>query len=313
NKLINKEMRQAISYAINYTYVIEELKDGNAARMVSPIPEGIAYHKADTVPADYDVTEARAILIAAGLAQGLTAGSTDQEWIDLAASGTPVAAYGYQYNLGNVFREDLGILVKANLEAIGIAVTMDGMEWSAYLTLLLGEFDGLELYMIGWGPDYNDPSNFINPLFSNTSMSNGAQVNDDWLQNAMMEALITPNLTERRDLYYDIQTYIVEDLMPWVFLYVSLSRNVLSTSIENWYRNPMGQLDFFDITFNGVDRVYETGFDNQTNCGYEIVAVVVDPTDTDDTDDGPVIPGYSLVALIGIAAISVFTLIKRRK
>ena len=315
NKLISLEERQAISYSIDYDYIIEELRDGNAARMISPVPEGIAYHNPNVSAADYDVDRARGILIDAGLSKGLTADSTDQEWLDL-ADLDPIASYNYTYNYGNVFREDLGILVKANCKAIGIKIALTGMEWSAYLDRLLGDFDKLALYMIGWGPDYNDPSNFINPLFSNTSHSNGAQVNDPWLQNAMMEALEDTNPVTRKDKYFAIQEYIVEDLMPWVFLYVGIGRNALGVNIDNWNRNPMGQLDFFSASFMGDDTVITTGF-LEPSCGFEApweyYTAPVEPTETPTETEEPGIPGYSLLALIGVAAITVFSVIKRRK
>jgi peptide/nickel transport system substrate-binding protein len=289
NKIINKNLRQAISYAIDYDYMIDELRDGNAARMISPVPEGIAYHNPDVMPATYNVTYARSILIDAGYTQGLTEDSTDQEWLDM-TDDDPIATFNYQYNFGNVFREDLGILVKANCKAIGVKVYMEGLEWSAYLNRLLGDFDGLELYMIGWGPDYNDPSNFINPLFSNTSLSNGAQVNDEWLQNAMMDALMDTDPVTRKDKYYEIQEYIVEDLMPWVFLYVPLSKNVLANTIHGWNRNPMGQLDFFNAGFLGVNTTVD---DPQLliNCGFEapwdyyVAPEVTDPTEKHGKDN----------------------------
>jgi len=76
----------------------------------------------------------------------------------------------------------------------------------------------------------------------------------------------------------------------------------------------MGQLDFFAATFNNVTTTYGEGFDpaDAENCGYEIVAPTAITTD-DTTDDTTGIPGYSFLALIGVAAITIFTVIKRRK
>jgi len=294
NKRINQPMRQAISYAIDYDYIIEEIALGNAERMTSPVPEGILYHNPDCEPATYNVTKARQILIDNDLAPvGAADHLNDSEyWRDLAAT-QPVGIYNYTWNTGNEVRADLGVVVMNNLRDIGIYVALTGMTWGEYLDRLLGDFDKLELYMIGWAPDYNDPSNYINPLFSNTSLSNGAQVNDPELQDMMMEGLMETNATARRQLYYDMQEYIVEDLMPWIFLYVPLSRSVWSVTFGGVQRNPMGKLWFASMYWTGVAGPGGSG--------------------GGDDSTGGGIPGYSFIGLLGAAAIALGVIYKKRK
>jgi hypothetical protein len=75
----------------------------------------------------------------------------------------------------------------------------------------------------------------------------------------------------------------------------------------------MGQLDFFSASFLGDDTVIATGY-VEADCGYAAPWEYYVPTYTPPVDDdGPVIPGYSLLALMGVAAITVFSVIKRRK
>jgi len=311
NRIINKTFRKAISYAIAYDYIIESIYHGKAARMISPIPEGISYHNPTVQPATYDVEKARGVLIDAGLSKGLNADSTEQEWLDL-ATFDPIASYNYTYNYGNAIREDLGILLKANCKAIGIKISLTGMTWETYLDRLLGDFHQLELYFIGWGADYNDPANYINPLFSIHSISNGAQVNDSWLQSAMMDALMETDLVSRKAQYFEIQEYIVEDLMPWAFLVVPIIPFVHAKTTSNWSRNPMGYLEFFSISFLGEDAVIND-LQMEINCGFEAPWEYFTMSETGDPNNGWQIPGYNLVALIGVAAITIISVIKRRK
>lgn len=327
NKLIGRDLRQAISYAIDYDYVIEEITDGNATRAISPVPEGIAYHNPNVLPATYNVTKARQILIDAGLSKGLTAISPDQDWLSLATSD-PIASYNFTYHFRGIIgpSQVLGNIVSTNCQAIGINVTLTGVVLSAFLESLSHDFDNLNLYMLGWAPDYNDPSNLINPLFSNTSAWNSDQVNDPWLQDAMMTALEDTNQITRKETYYAIQEYIVEDLMPIVFLYVPIVQNVLRDSITNWKTNPMRQLDFFSITFHGEEAILEDP-QMSINCGFEApwdyyihpedngTNTTDDPTE-DPTPSNPIsdIPGYSLVALICMTVLTLTTVgYKQRK
>lgn len=266
NEIINKTWRQVISYSIDYDYIITNIMNNQVIRMKSPVPDGIAYHDPTVVVPAFNVKAARELIVDMGLNQGLLPTSADLSWYGLSESATPVASFNYTYNIGNRVRGDLGLLVKTNLKLVGVKVDIFGLTWPEYLERLLGDFDKLQLYMIGWCPDYNDPSNFINPLMSNTSLSNAAQVNDPWLQNAMMAALAEPNATARRELYSDIQHYIVEDLMPWVFLYTSVSVASWSVHLGNVPRNAMGKLYFYPCTWYSTTTT--TGGETTTPPGF---------------------------------------------
>jgi peptide/nickel transport system substrate-binding protein len=312
NKDIPREVRQAISWAMDYDYIIEEINQGNAARLTSPVPEGIMYHNPDIDYPVLNLTHSRQILIDAGLAPADAAANIDNDawWTSLAASDSPIASYNYSWNTGNSVREDLGVLTKANLEHIGIFVELTGMVWADYLDRLLGDFDKLQLYMIGWGPDYNDPSNFINPLFSNTSASNGAQVNDPQLQTWMSEGLVETNATARRDLYYTMQEYIVEDLCPWIFLYVGLGRGYWSMELNGIQRNPMGKIYFGTMNWQGMPNVGET---DTIVTGDDGADDTTGDDDTGGTTTGGGIPGYSFLALVGAAAIGLGILLYKKR
>jgi peptide/nickel transport system substrate-binding protein len=290
---INKTMRQAISWAFEYDYVIEEMRQGNAARLTSPVPEGIMYHNPNLDYPTYNLTHARQILIDAGIAPEAAADNIDNDaWWQRLTLENPIATYNYSWNTGNAFRADLGILTRSDLEKIGIEVVMTGMTWAEYLGKLFSRPWELQLYMLGWGPDYNDPSNFINPLFSNTSSSNGAQVNDPVLQAMMAEGLTTTDPEERRDVYYEIQEYIVEDIMPWVFLFVALGRGIWSTELGGIQRNPMGKIYFATMNWGGTEKL---------------------PTDDAGDDTEPGIPGYSFIGLLGAAAIGLGVLLYKKR
>jgi peptide/nickel transport system substrate-binding protein len=283
NKRFNLTMRQAISYAFDYDYVLDEIGNGMLAKMTSPIPEGIMFHD-DTL--DYptmNVTRAREILASAeGPVTGANV-SDDDYWIDRAVYN-PIATYNYTWNLGNEFRADVGILTMNSLREIGVKVELTGLTWANYLPLLLGDFDKLELYNIGWGPDYNDPSNFINPLLSNTSASNGAQVNNATLMEQMFLGLQETDETARRAIYVGIQEYVVEELMPWILMYVRLSPGIQPIAYAGNMRNAMGSVYFASYYWTGATP-----------------------------EGGGGIPGYSFIGLLGAAAIALGVIYKKRK
>ena len=304
NTLINKTIRQAISYAIDYEYVINHIYRNLIVRMTSVVPLGIAFHKPQDV-AIYNVSKARQILIDAGIAQqyGLNGMSSEEEWNDIAISNNPIISLKYFYFTDNELREDFGELLKLGLRSIGINITLDPwtrIEYLMYISMHWG-YPDIDLALIGWMPDYNDPSNYINPLFSNTSMSNSAQVNDPWLQEKMMDALIIFNETARAQIYYDIQEYIATDLIPWVFIGFNNAISVHSTHVTGLQRNAMGNLYVFPITWYGEEaEISDKFFQYCNNCG-------APPEETIK------ILGYNLIVMLGVISATIITIIKKHR
>ena len=247
NKQINKTWRKAISYAINYSYIIDTLMGGQAERMKSPVPEGILYGNWSFDVATYNLTKAREYMVSMGYG--------DLGWSNAAWQAATFATFNYTYNTGNWMREHLLTLLQDNLDLIGIEVTAAGMTWGDYLNTLYYSHDKLQLYWIGWSPDYNDPSNFINPLLSNTSLSNSASVNDPYLESLMEAGLEETDPILREAIYDETQRYIVEDLMPWAFGYVGNYYDAYQSVFTGYPSNRMRKVWLYNVSLS----VYKGG------------------------------------------------------
>ncbi|MHA1617712.1 MAG: ABC transporter substrate-binding protein [Promethearchaeota archaeon] len=248
NKQINRTIRQAISNAVNYSWVVQDLRK-NSIQLQSPIPEGMMFHDGTLNKPVFDIINARQILVNAGSSHGLTMGSTDQDWRNMALAD-PIADLNYSYNEGNLIREDLGVHLEGNLELIGIDMLMNELTWPDYLDLLMNNKDGLSLSFIGWGADYNDPSNVINPLYSNASESNFGQVNDSVLQGLIDSGLVETDPVLRQNIYDNIQQYIVEDLMPYVLLYQPVTKIFHRDAISNYQYNALDKVAFSSCSYD---------------------------------------------------------------
>ncbi len=268
NNNINKTFREAISYAINYSYIIDELREGNAVRMRSPIPEGIMFSNTTFDVPILNLTHARLVMQSMGFGVGFNL-FADTEWINQKATA-PFATFNYTYNIGNTLREDLLILLQDNLGKIGINVTEAGMTWGDFIYSLyeIGgrHRDHLELYFIGWGPDYNDPSNFINPLFTNRSVaSNGVDYNgylaaiedgrdpfdqNDNVQLLMEAANIETDPVAREAMYDRIQELLIERDFPWALGYVSKIYHAHHVNLTGFQQNAYNKLDFYSCQWD---------------------------------------------------------------
>ena len=254
NKAINKTWRMAFSNALDYDYMIDSLMEGEAERLASPIPYGVMYGKNTYDVAIENLTKARLLMQGMGFGTGLAL-DDDPAWIAQTGSD-PFRTINFTYNLGNKFREDMYLLTKLNLAKIGVMVEDGGSEWSLYLDMLQDRrvlsqgFDSLNMWLIGWMPDYNDPSNYINPLMSNISSSNAAQINDPTLEAYMLAGLEETNDTLRAGIYDDMQEYLVEDLVPWAFCYQGLNRDVYTANLKGYPSNPMGYNYFYPCYYD---------------------------------------------------------------
>jgi len=177
--------------------------------------------------------------------------------------------FNYTYNVGSSFREDYLVLFQDNLAKIGIVLEGTGMTWGEFIYRLyeIGNLhrNMLQLYWIGWGPDYNDPSNFLNPLFTNRSIaSNGAQYNGyqaaveagrdplalwDNVQLLMEAGLSESDPVAREAIYDRIQELLIEHDRPWVFGYVSKTHFARVSNLHGYQANPMGKEYFYPCYF----------------------------------------------------------------
>jgi ABC-type transport system substrate-binding protein len=214
NEKYNHTWRKAMSYAINYTYIIENLRGGNAVRAISPISPGFgSSYNSSVIGVGYNLIIARETMVSMGLGN---MSWTDAQWTVVAESGTPFLSALYTYNTGNTFREDVGNALEGWFKLVGIDLVLDSCSWIdcwdpwTSCCLCGYNYDNCGIFAIGWAPDYLDPYNMIQPLFNNVSRSNFAQVNDPTLQAMLALALETTDDGERTKIYKDIQSYISE-------------------------------------------------------------------------------------------------------
>ncbi|TFF90415.1 MAG: hypothetical protein EU548_03125 [Promethearchaeota archaeon] len=240
NHLINKTVRKAISYAIDYDYIIEDIHHGYAKRLKSPIPRTIRFFNYSSDVPTLNITKARTIMQSMGYGTGLSLGD-DAGW-----EAATFLSYNYSYNMGNDIREDIFVLLKDNLSAIGIDVIDDGMSFIDWVMNLFDysgySRDNLNLWWLGWRPDYADPSNYINQQFTNRSVSyNTAQVNDAQIQLWMEDALLEIDENVREHLYDKIQKRLVEEVFPWAWGVEDLSTTFVAY-VENLKEYPINHM-----------------------------------------------------------------------
>ncbi|MFX1388645.1 MAG: ABC transporter substrate-binding protein [Promethearchaeota archaeon] len=252
-KVINVTWRKAMSYAINYTYIIEDMLEGRAFRSYGAISSGYgaAFNSSLTNSnggsAYYNLTIARqTILDGLGsdskLDPRIQANDTldDPLWLQ-----ADLATFNYSYNYDNWLRTDLYPVLADWFDDIGITFEDGSSPWWWFILraygYVPGGYDDIEVYFIGWAPDHLDPFNMLYPLFFNTSFSNACQVNDPQIMQWFSDALLETNQTLRFEIYHKIQSRIYTQIYCHAPIYHNQIVSVHAADLKDMAYNVMGR------------------------------------------------------------------------
>jgi peptide/nickel transport system substrate-binding protein len=252
--LISLPMRQALSYATNKSYIVDSIMLGQAVPINNPVPTGIEYGYNIPDAPFYNVTQARQILVNNGLAGSLTMASSDGDWLAVAAGSSPLAHLNYTSH--STTRYKVGQVLQENYAHIGVKMDLPAkITWNDFVNKMSGinghSKDELTVSMGGWQPDYNDPSDMINPLYDNKSVSNQFQLNNATLQTMMEQGTNMQDGSARETLYHNMEHLIAVEQVPSMMLWQSKGHDAWNNQvIGNYPSNIFGYVYFYPCTFN---------------------------------------------------------------
>ena len=212
----NPKVREAISYAIDQKPIIDTvfLGAGEAANSIIG-PNVWGYY--DVEKYTQDIEKAKALLAEAGYPDGFKA----KIWVN-----------------DNPVRRDTAVILQDQLKQIGIDLTIETVEWGAFL-------DGTargdhEMYLLGWGTVTRDPDYGMFELISTSTM--GAAGNRSFYSNPEVDKLLEAGKTEldpekRKEIYKQIQEIIRKDLPMYMIVY-PLNNVVTKKDIKNFKLDP---------------------------------------------------------------------------
>jgi len=180
--LANSEVRKALSYAFDYDTAIETAWNGYATRLAGAIPIGMPYYDTQNGGQplyNYDLVKAEQILDAAGYIKNYDLDGTMYRF-----NGTTIRLF---YNAGNSEREMMAVTFRAALDEIGILSSIIAEGWPQLLHRMYTT-DDWDTMFIGWGPDYNDPDDYIAPFMGSADIDQDTY-NTGW-KNATVDAKI---------------------------------------------------------------------------------------------------------------------------
>jgi peptide/nickel transport system substrate-binding protein len=192
----NKLVRQAISYAIPYETIVNEVLNGYGQQLTSPIPDGTPTHTDEFFVYSQDPAKAKELLTEAGFPDGFE---------------TTLAVAS-----GNQEGKETAVWVQQSLAEVGITVNIQEMPGAAFAEQLQKHELGF-FFFNNWISINNDPFYHLYWLFWSPCCNYTNYSNPDVHQ--MIEEFTLSTDQEARDqASLDAQQAIVDDA-PWVFLY----------------------------------------------------------------------------------------------
>lgn len=240
----DKNVRQAITYAIDRKVMVDKLLEGHGTLINAPmLPTLWAYPKDDSLNEyNLDIDKAKDLLAESGWEDRNNDGIVEDE------SGKPFSVT-LSYPIGNKIREMSAPIIQANLKEIGIDVKLETMEFAALLDKVMANHE-FDMYLMGSSLDTDpDPK----PIWHSDAASD-EKGNSAWnivgfrypeADKYMMDALATTDMQTRAELYKKFAILVNEEA-PQVFLYCPDIMKAYNPKLQNY--EPSTFHDYNDFT-----------------------------------------------------------------
>lgn len=217
--LKNKDLRKAISLAINRQTICDVVFEGTREPADSILPPAMAGYKAGAwANSKYDIEAAKQALVDAGYPEG---------------KGLPTFKLAFNSGGGH---EKIMEFVQSDLKAIGINSEFESADFPVYLKQL--DEGKHEIARLGWVADYPIAYNFLYALFDSKSGDNKAYYKNPVVDTAIKDAEKITDPAARAEKFAEIDATIGADdpVAPLMFY---KHHHVGSDRINDFVFNPL--------------------------------------------------------------------------
>ncbi len=255
NYTIPTPVRKAISWCFNYSYLIDVIYERSSLRLKSPVPAGLSHSNYSYDYPTFDIARARSYLFAdAGynatlFAAGITPASPDSAWITLAGSA-PLETYNFTWNAESLQRGDVGFRLKFDMLKIGMHLDVVSVAWGILIDNQINNRQNMELYTMGWLPDYSDPENYILPIWDEDINGGDYYEADMHGPGGLYELmLIETDFAARDAIFQEIQQKWIERDYPGMLLMTSINWDAWNEDVRGYETNSIGRKWVYPMYF----------------------------------------------------------------
>ncbi|HLT69534.1 MAG TPA: ABC transporter substrate-binding protein [Acidimicrobiales bacterium] len=229
-------VRQAIGYAIDKDRIVENFYPEGSQAADQFLPPGIPQYEEGAETFTYDPERARQLLADAGYPDGIDVGP-----LSYRAEPRPYLPQPPQ----------VASDIRDQLAQVGIRATLDEQESGAFIDN--ANTGNLSFYMLGWGADYPDATNFWDFHFgAGASPQFGTGFPD--LHEVLAEAGSTTDEDERAELYAQANDLLFEHA-PAIPIAYGGSAVAFKAEVEGAHASPLSNEQFAAMSMEGQDQL----------------------------------------------------------
>ena len=237
----NPQFRQAISLVIDRENMVYNIANGFAKPLFTPESLNSIFLNKDLKPFPKDTEKAKALLKEAGF-------TTSKKGKLLDAEDNPVE-FDLYTNAGNSEREAIGVMVKQDLEDLGMKVNFKPIEFNSLVNKLLSTYNW-DMVIMGLTGSPLEPNGGKNVWLSNGAlhMFNQRRAYEEnsnlfpWekeLDYLFEQGAIALNFKERKK-HYDRYQEIIYNENPMIYLYSPIRITAIKNKFKNIYPTTLG-------------------------------------------------------------------------
>ncbi|KTG09153.1 ABC transporter substrate-binding protein [Haloprofundus marisrubri] len=194
----DKRVREAVDYCVDMDQAVSNFVEPAGERQYTPLPQsliddwGFPQEQWAEIPHEKNVDEARRLFDEAGV-------DADYSWRIIVPPDDK--------------REQIGVSVANGLQEAGFDAEVQRLDWGAFLDAYsTGNESDYNMYTLGW-LDEVDPDGYLYYMFheSEEGSTNGCYYRNDEVMTKLDEARQTADREQRKSLYTDVVTTLMED------------------------------------------------------------------------------------------------------
>ncbi len=227
----DRQVRQALSYAINRKDIIKGVLFGLGVESVGPYKPGTWMHNPGVKKYEYNPELAKKLL-------------ADSGWIDRDGDGIldregKKLSFTIMTNHGNEARRKTAVIIQRFFKNVGVEVTIREIEWAAFINEFIDKRK-FEAVILGWSIG-QDPDQYE---IWHSGKTGEKELNFISYENSEVDELLergrrTFDREERKKFYWRFQEILAEE-QPYNFLYVAEALPAIHARFRNIEPAPAG-------------------------------------------------------------------------
>lgn len=247
----DKNFRQAVDYAIDRKNMVLNIANGLGAPLFTAESLNSIFLNKELKPYERSLEKSKELLKKSGF-------RWDKKGHLLDKFGNHVEI-DLLTNAGNTEREAIGVMVKQDLEDLGMKINFKPIEFNSLVNKLLNSLDW-DMAIMGLTGSPLEPNGGKNVWMSNGTLHMFNQRPADYTKDdrtgwekridyLYTEGALATDFENRKKFYDEYQT-IAYDEKPFVYIYSPLRISAIRTKFKNVYPSPLG-----GITYN-IEEIY---------------------------------------------------------